>query len=65
MTYTANSSKPYPPGDCFPANSEANHKNSYAMAFINCQYNVFLTIESIIKYLNDNISVIKDNDDNW
>lgn len=52
------------PGDCFPVNPDASKKDSHAMAFINCHYNALLTISSLIKYLNDNISTIK-NDDDW
>lgn len=53
------------PGDCFPVNLEASKKDSHAMAFINCHYNSLLTISSLIKYLNDNVSSIKNNDDDW
>lgn len=53
------------PGDCFPVNPDASKKDSHAMAFINCHYNALLTISSLIKYLNDNTSTIKNNDDDW
>ena len=52
------------PGDSYPVNPDAPQKDSHAMAFINCHYNALLTISSLIKYLNDNISTIK-NDDDW
>ena len=52
------------PGDCFPVNPDASKKDSHAMAFINCHYNSLLTISNLIKYLNDNVSTIK-NDDDW
>lgn len=53
------------PGDCFPVNPEASKKDSHAMAFVNCHYNALLTISSLIKYLNDNVSTIKSDDDDW
>lgn len=53
------------PGDCYPVVPDAKQKDSHAMAFINCHYNGLLTVSSLIKYLNDNISTIKNDDDNW
>lgn len=53
------------PGDSYPVNAEATQKESHAMAFINCHYNALLTISSLIKYLNDNVSTIRNNDDDW
>lgn len=53
------------PGDCYPVVPDAKQKESHAMAFINSHYNCLLTISSLIKYLNDNISSIKKEDDNW
>lgn len=53
------------PGDSYPVNQKAKQKDSHAMAFINCHYNALLTIESLIKYLNDNIATLKSDDDDW
>ena len=53
------------PGDSYPVVSDAKQKDSHAMAFINCHYNGLLTVSSLIKYLNANISTIKNDDDNW
>ena len=53
------------PGDCYPVVPDAKQKDSHAMAFINCHYNGLLTVSNLIKYLNDNISTIKNDDDNW
>lgn len=51
------------PGDCFPVNPDASKKDSHAMAFINCHYNALLTFSTLIKYLNDNVSTLKPDDD--
>lgn len=53
------------PGNCYPVNQDAKQKDSHAMAFINCHYNALGTIESLIKYLNDNIPILKSDDDDW
>ena len=52
------------PGDGFPVIPDASQKDSHAMAFINSNYNCLLTVSNLIKYLNDNVKTIN-NDDDW
>lgn len=53
------------PNSCFPCNPKGSQKDSHAMAFINCHSNALNTISSFIKYLNDNISIIKNGETDW
>lgn len=55
------------PKDVFPY-TDSKDKNVYAMAFINCHYNLILNLNSIFEYLNKNYSKLpekKKADDNW
>lgn len=53
-------------GDCYPFNTNGDHKNSYSMAFINANSNAIDKIYSLIEYLNTHAQDIYDlKDDNW
>ena len=55
------------PKDVFPY-KDSKDKNVYAMAFINCHYNLILNLASIFEYLNKNYAKLpekKKEDDNW
>lgn len=43
--------------DCFPINSESNHKKSFAMAFINANSKCLNYANSYLEYLNKNVKV--------
>ena len=55
------------PKDVFPF-VESKDKNTYGMAYINCNLNLIANVGSIIDYLNKNYSKIEEKkkaDDNW
>ena len=55
------------PKDVFPY-TDSKDKNVYAMAFINCHYNLILNLSSLFEYLNKNYAKLpekKKEDDNW
>ena len=55
------------PKDVFPY-QDSKDKNVYAMAFINCHYNLITNLAGIFDYLNKNYAKLpekKKDDDNW
>lgn len=53
------------PGGCYPVNAKGSQKDSHAMAFINCHCDAIYTIDSLIKYLNNNTKTILNGNDEW
>ena len=53
------------PNSCFPCDPKKGQKDSHAMAFINCHYNALGTVNSLMKFLNDNISIIQNGENDW
>lgn len=50
-------------GDCFPFNEKGDHKDSYAMAYINCNANAMDKIRSLIDFLNNHADSPLEDDD--
>lgn len=53
------------PGGCYPVNIKGSQKESHAMAFINCHYDIINTVASLINYLNNNSKIIMEGDNEW
>lgn len=53
-------------GDCYPFNEKGDHKDSYAMAYINLCANAFGKVDSLLKFLNEHTKDVSSGDDeNW